>query len=126
MGNLTRNFSRHEFKCHCCGGVPSDEVLLQIARPLQALRDTLNEVYPGTRIEIRSGFRCKTHNKAIGGALHSRHMLGLAVDCHVPRMQPEEFAEWAAKIPEFEQSGIGVYPTWVHLDVGRSRRWRKK
>jgi hypothetical protein len=39
-------------------------------------------------------------------------------------MYPHELASYVeANIPEFENGGIGIYPSWVHVDLGPRRRW---
>lgn len=89
---------------------------------LQALRDRM-----GKPLTISSGFRCKRHNRAIGGAKDSLHTLAMAADVLVPEgWTPEAFAELAESIDVFRTGGIGVYPTWVHVDVRTTgpARWR--
>ncbi len=114
MGDLSTHFSRREFACKgrkCCGhSAPVDATLVL---GLQALRDMV-----GAPLRISSGFRCNRHNKAIGGAKKSYHTVGMAADVMAPvGWRPEELALVAAEIPAFGQGGIGVYDTYVHLDV---------
>jgi len=123
MGDLTRNFSRSEFACkgkNCCGG--STPVQPALATGLQEIRDKI-----GKPLTISSGFRCKTHNRAIGGAENSQHCLGTAVDLLCPDdWTPAQLAGLAETIPVFEQGGIGIYKSWVHLDIRQERaRWQK-
>ena len=73
MGDLSRNFSRHEFACKCgCGEAEVSPFLIE---QLQKLRD-----YTGEPVRITSGRRGETHNAAVGGAKNSQHLLGLAAD----------------------------------------------
>jgi len=66
------NFSRHEFRCPCCGrGVVSLALVL-------ALED-VRSLY-GRPVRITSGWRCQTHNREVGGHPQSRHMVGCAAD----------------------------------------------
>jgi zinc D-Ala-D-Ala carboxypeptidase len=122
MGDLSKNFSRSEFACKgraCCNhSAPIHPVLVEA---LQELRDQVN-----VPLSITSGFRCNKHNKDIGGALKSLHTLGMAVDvaCTWGAVSPEKLAQAAKNIPAFEQGGIGVYPSWVHLDVRTSGKAR--
>ena len=70
---------------------------------------------------------CNRHNKAVGGAEQSFHTLGMAADVSCPAgVSPEELAVIAEEIPLFREGGIGVYASWVHLDVRQSgkARWR--
>ena len=81
----------------------------------------------GKPLSITSGFRCNRHNKAVGGAEQSFHTLGMAADVSCPAgVSPEELAVIAEEIPLFREGGIGVYASWVHLDVRQSgkARWR--
>lgn len=123
MGDLTKNFNREEFACKgekCCGH--SAPVHLGLAHGLQILRDLLDRP-----IIITSGFRCRFHNKKIGGSLHSYHCIAMAADIIVPGFTPDEIANWAEKIGVFRNGGIGIYSDWVHLDVRSNgpARWTK-
>ena len=114
MGDLSRNFSRSEFACQggdaCCGG--SSPVSRDLIEALQELRDMV-----GKPLVITSGFRCRKHNREIGGATESQHCLGTAADIQCPGLPPEVLAESAATVERFRQGGIGVYRRWVHVDV---------
>lgn len=66
---------------------------------------------------ITSWLRTEEHNKAIGGSIHSAHLVGLATDFVPTKMTPDEAR---AKI-----KAAGVYPgrteldakTWCHYDL---------
>ncbi len=123
MGDLSKNFSRSEFACkgtNCCGH--SAPVQPELIYALQALRDQLN-----LPLSITSGFRCNRHNESVGGADRSFHTLGMAADVACPDgMKAEDLAQAAEAIAAFQQGGIGIYPSWVHLDVRTTgkARWR--
>lgn len=123
MGDLSKNFSRSEFACkgtNCCGH--SAPVQPELISALQALRNQLN-----LSLSITSGFRCNRHNESVGGAARSLHTLGMAADVACPEgMTAEDLAQAAETIPAFQQGGIGIYPSWVHLDVRTTgkARWR--
>jgi len=123
MGDLSKNFSRSEFACkgtNCCGH--SAPVQPELISALQALRNQLN-----LPLSITSGFRCNRHNESVGGAARSFHTLGMAADVACPEgMTAEDLAQAAEIIPAFQQGGIGIYPSWVHLDVRTTgkARWR--
>ena len=124
MGDLSRNFNRSEFACKgedCCGH--SAPVHPDLIEALQALRDRI-----GKPLSITSGFRCNRHNQAIGGEDHSFHTLGMAADVACPDgISPGQLAALAEGIDLFREGGIGIYPSWVHLDVRKNgkARWRK-
>ena len=114
MGDLSKNFSRSEFACkgtNCCGH--SAPVQPELISALQGLRDQLN-----LPLSITSGFRCIRHNESVGGADRSFHTLGMAADVACPDgMTAEDLAQAAEAISAFQQGGIRIYPSWVHLDV---------
>jgi zinc D-Ala-D-Ala carboxypeptidase len=121
MGDLSANFSRIEFACKCgratCKGV---EIQRSIVDALQQLRDAL-----GLRVSIVSGVRCKAHNKAIGGAPNSQHVLGIAADIHVERITPEKLYAIVDAIPAFRNGGVGYGFGRFHVDTRAGRaRWR--
>lgn len=122
---LSTNFSRHEFVCrgkNCCGG--SAPINLDLVFSLQALRDLC-----GQPLQILSGFRCLTHNRAIGSEDTSQHVLGNAADVAIPDgFTVEQFAELAEQIPDFAGGGVGRYPLrkFIHVDVRNEvARWVK-
>ena len=74
-------------------------------------------------------FRSPEHNKAIGGASESQHVLGTAADIVVDGLTPKQVhAEIEKLIAEgkMREGGLGLYATWVHYDVrGTKARWTK-
>ncbi len=108
-----QNFTPGEIACRHCGELVLNPASLDA---LQRLRDAW-----GRPIVITSGHRCAAHNKAVGGAPHSRH-LGLAFDCVCPAPLQDAFIK-AAETAGF--TGIGRYPArgFVHLDRGPRRTW---
>jgi hypothetical protein len=69
MGDLSKNFSRHEFACDCGCGLDSINPL--IVEILQDIRDRFGKKLT---IHERGGCRCKALNKLAGGAPESRHL----------------------------------------------------
>lgn len=120
MGDLTKNFSRWEFRCRCgrrdCDAAPLD---MRLVTALQALRDLI-----GAPIHINSGVRCVRHNRRVGGVRNSRHLEGIAADIRCDELTPVELKKFAEEIPEFANGGIGIYDWGIHVDVrGRRARW---
>ena len=121
---LTKNLTRDEFACQgedCCDH--SSPISLLLVASLQELRNKL-----GSGIEVTSGFRCVKHNKRVGGAASSFHCLGLAADVKASNgTSPKDLARLAEEIYPFQKGGIGIYRSWIHLDVRNSgpARWTK-
>lgn len=110
MGDLSKNFSRYEFTCHC--GCGFDRVDLRLVRALQVLRDRI-----ARPIHVLSGCRCQEHNRAVDGSPKSQHLHGRAADVMAVRIKPRDLAVIARGIEEFSRGGIGIYPWGVHVDV---------
>ena len=114
MGDLTRNFSRHEFACKCgCGFDTVDTVTLSI---LQHLRD-----HWAKPIDISSGCRCPMYNAsdAVKGSKHSKHMEGRAADFTVQDVPPKTVQKYLTHILDSvdEGNGIGSYNDFTHMDT---------
>lgn len=110
---LSANFKSTEFDCHgsgCCSSTKVDEKLVEY---LQKIRDHF-----GKSVNINSGYRCKTHNAAVGGASASNHMGGKAADIRISGVTPLEVAQYAEHIGML---GIGVYSWGVHVDTRTSK-----
>jgi len=111
MGDLSKNFSMHEFACQCgqCGSTGAEMEPTLITK-LQQLRD-----FYGQPLIINSAFRCKDYNLAIGGAPASRHMTGEAVDIQCGFAGMRHHIVRLAMLLNF--GGVGIANTFVHLDV---------
>lgn len=118
MGDLSANFSTHEFRCKC----GCNEVLIHrdLVQGLQRLRQIA-----ASPIHIKSAFRCAKHNAEIGGASKSLHVEGKAADIVIEGKSLKEMYSLAFLIPEFRNGGIGLYPEgFIHVDVRESPgRW---
>lgn len=111
---LSENFRAREFrcKCGCCKTALIDDVLVA---QLQAIRNHF-----GKSVNITSGYRCVSHNKAVGGDPNSSHMQGMAADIVVPGVKPRAVAQFA------ESMGIvrvGLYDDFVHIGSGTVKRY---
>lgn len=106
MGDITNNFSRHEFKCPCCGAEGVSQILVQT---LQDARDDY-----GQPINVSSGFRCQRHNAMVGGSENSSHLTGMGADilCKDPG---DRFELLTVVLRYFDR--VGVYARHLHVDV---------
>lgn len=103
-----------EFACKCgkCETKPAD-ISQNLIYQLQKLRDGL-----GLPIKITSGYRCPDHNKAIGGAKRSQHILGKAVDLDVSHLSVGARYRLIQLIFDFGVfKGIGIGDNKLHIDV---------
>ena len=53
----------------------------------------------------------------------SYHHKGMAADLRIMNVSVRKLRDAALA---FHQGGVGTYPTWVHIDVGPFRTWRRK
>jgi uncharacterized protein YcbK (DUF882 family) len=114
---ITENFKLEEFYCSCCKTVGALGRIELLAAKLELLRAVWNKP-----MVIVSGYRCSKYNEKCGGAKKSRHMHSDAADIRIEGITPEEVAK-AADLLGFD--GIGVYPTFTHVDLrGYKARWR--
>ena len=107
---LSKNFILSEFACK--DGSKEIAVDYELVQLLQKLRDSL-----GKPITITSGYRTVAYNKKCGGISTSHHLTGKAADIKVFGMTPLQVALAADKMGF---KGIGVYPTFTHVDVAGS------
>lgn len=116
MGDLSKNFSKKELACKCCGKFI---LSLELIAGLQELRDRAK-----CPLHINSGTRCSKHNKEVGGTSNSQHLFGRAADVWADNLTPQELYKLAENIKVFRDGGIGLYNTFIHVDVRRGRsRW---
>ena len=117
MGNLSENFSRHEFECRCCGRLVLD---MDLVDALQELRDAA-----GGPIRVNSGYRCPEHNRKVGGSPTSQHLVGKAADIVIEGYSVIQMFAMAIQIKRFHDGGIGRYhaQNFIHVDV---RGWRSR
>ena len=106
------SFSPAEIACRGTGAI---KINTEAMDKLQSLRNRL-----GKPLIVRSGYRSPSHNRAVGGAPASKHMLGTAFDIAMSNHDPVAFAE-AARAVGF--LGFGTYPRsgFMHIDLGPAR-----
>lgn len=109
MADRWPHFSRHEFACRDgCGADIVHPALLDLLEALRTLKDR--------PVRIVSGVRCCPHNRAVGGALRSQHVHGLAADI------PRDLGLTVAQAKALGFKGIGVRAgIVVHVDVRREQ-----
>jgi uncharacterized protein YcbK (DUF882 family) len=111
---LTQNFRVREFAC--TDG--SDPIFIdtELVNVLQKIRNHFGKV------TITSAYRTPTKNKAVGGTVYSQHLYGRAADIKVSGATPKKVAAYAETI--LKNGGIGIYKSFVHIDVRETKsRW---
>lgn len=122
-------FKLDEFKCKHCGQIPNGNPPDELIDVLCEIREHFNKP-----LIIRSGYRCATHNKAVGGATNSFHTKGNAVDFTIKDTKTMEVYNYVIKAYGERLYGIAKkinpnndYAGFVHLDTrGYKARWDYK
>jgi hypothetical protein len=142
--SLSPNFIIEEFDCRDGSEVPARlerDIALLVAVWLQPMRDEFGPLH------VVSGYRTPQHNKRVGGARFSVHLLRTDLPARKggsvakaaagdivgrrPGATPRALAAWArrhrarhAQLGRAGRGGIGEYATFVHVDTGPLRDWR--
>jgi uncharacterized protein YcbK (DUF882 family) len=95
--------------------------LLDLVTAVQGRLETRQTVH------VISGYRsphtnAALHQKSEGVASHSLHMVGEAMDIRIPGVELADLRDAGLGLG---RGGVGFYPgsDFVHVDVGRVRRW---
>ena len=123
---MTKNFKIKEFECKgdCECKMPLEvyENIIKLAGQLQFLRD-----YTGRAVRINSAYRSPEHNAKVGGSKTSQHLLGKAADITIDSLKPIEvftLIEDLIDLGLMIQGGLGLYDTFVHYDIRKTKsRW---
>jgi len=122
---LTQNFHLAELQCNDGTPVPEEfhANALAICERAQALRDIVGP------LKVVSGYRTPAWNSRVGGARKSQHLTASALDLrsalHPSSTLHALYLDLIRK-GEVPDGGLGFYPTFIHIDVGRPRRWTVK
>lgn len=112
MLQLSDHFSSHEFACRC--GCGEKDVSPKLITLLELIRARVK-----APVLIMSGRRCAKHNAAVGGAKNSQHVRGTAADIQVTGLSPQ-YLKTVINIIHAQGThvgGLGVYKTFIHVDV---------
>lgn len=109
-------FRPEELACKGTGALLFDDAT---GRALDRLRDRF-----GGPLRVVSGYRSPQHNAAVGGAVGSLHMKGLAVDIDTSGLNAARLAKLLDLARQEGFAGVGLYRSFVHLDRGPRRVWR--
>jgi uncharacterized protein YcbK (DUF882 family) len=121
---MTTNFSPFEFRSKDGTDVPPELMgnLHELAKNLQVIRDHIGEP-----LQILSGYRSPAHNKKVGGKKASYHLKAMAADLTCKSLTPKKLHALILtliKNGRVKNGGLGLYPGFVHYDIGpANRRW---
>lgn len=124
-GQMTEHFNIKEFKCKANGEVLLNADFIDHVQRLEVFRVWYKRV-----MIVNSGYRTPEYNASVGGATHSKHLLGIASDIALPMSEfsaysKERQEEYLQHVKEKWTElcnadglggGIGFYDTFVHLD----------
>lgn len=113
---VSTNFKVREFAC----ADGSDPVFIspELVSVLQKIR-----AHFGKPVTITSAYRTPAHNKKVGGVADSQHLFGVAADIKVKGISPRTVGQYAEQLLT-GKGGIGVYDSFVHIDVRSTKaRW---
>lgn len=109
---LSPHFNKNEFACPCCGACKIEWDFLAV---LERVRCDLD-----SPIFINSGYRCKNHNRKVGGSQTSYHLRGMAADIRcTPDLMPK-----LGQLCEITFPGLIQYQTHWHVDI-RPKKYHK-
>lgn len=100
------NFLPAELACNGTGELKAWSETLDL---LEFIRGEL-----GGPLIVNSFYRSLKHNSKVGGSPRSQHLLGRAADLRATRWGVYKIKELALK---FNVRGIGLYDTFVHVDM---------
>jgi uncharacterized protein YcbK (DUF882 family) len=118
--NNAINKINYLLRCHYTNEiVPVDIKLLDLLCDIKDIFGKNKEVH------IISGYRSQAYNEYLRSlgrkvAKDSLHIYGLAIDFSIPGVNNTELSNIAKS---FSAGGVGKYPEFVHIDLGRIRYW---
>ena len=118
-GNLkvSNNFRVKEFACN--DGTDPVFICRTLVFILQKVRDHFKKP-----VTINSGYRTPIYNAKVKGAALSQHLYGRAADISVEGVAPQEVYDFVCALMP-DMGGVGLYPTFVHIDTRAEKsRWK--
>jgi len=94
--------------------IPSLGVLKNLKTIATTLEGYRNKYFKNKPITITSGWRSVSYNGKLGGAPHSYHCKGLALDFVVAEFTPKQVQK---VLDPIHGGGMEYAPTWTHIDA---------
>ncbi len=110
----------------CKDGNPVPQEFYPNAEAICKRADKLRELL-GVPLHVNSGYRTAAYNKHVGGKPHSEHLTASALDLRCHEWTPAQMAdlyEGLIRLGIVPDGGIGRYDSFIHIDIGKPRRWR--
>ena len=112
----TKNFKASEFACKHCG---QNGIKQEVINLCQKIRDAL-----GVPVRVNSGYRCATHNAAVGGVRGSKHTLGMAADLSSSVNARDMFdtvkkLQARGDLPELGYCILYKKKNFIHVDIAK-------
>lgn len=119
MAKISEHFDEDEFRCHCCGKLPSEGIDYNLVALLEDIRANA-----GAPINLNCAYRCDSHNAEVGGVPGSQHNANpcTAADIDATDIGVEKLAQIAENCGA---DGVGRYygDMFVHVDVRAGRTY---
>lgn len=116
---ITEHFRYTDLICPCCDLVMLTPGVFRHMAELEELRRRV-----GFGIIVTSGYRCRAHNRAVGGVPRSWHLL-FATDMVPADGDISKLTAMEAAARELKFGGIGLYENHIHVDLRPARTiWR--
>ena len=111
---------RYLLRCHFTNIVKPVSI-----KVIDLLWEVKTRLDPRSEINIISGYRSVEYNEYLRSlgrhvADNSLHLTGLAIDFALPGIPTYELSKTASQL---QAGGVGLYPDFVHIDVGPVRHW---
>ena len=119
---VTEHFRLAESACPCCQRVRVTEATAAFWRKRELVRQRW-----GGPVIVSSGYRCRDHNAAVGGAEDSRHLHGDGEDWTIldstmsPQLRAGAYGQLADIAQDVGFSGVIVYDDHIHVDDSPER-----
>lgn len=125
MNGPSPHLSWAELGCKDGTAYPAEFIQDGRVHRLAVLFEAIRAVCGHQPIAVVSAYRSPSHNRKIGGAKHSQHVQGRALDLRPPKGWSvarfhQRIRQLAPSLPDLK--GIGRYASFVHVDIRPTER----
>lgn len=125
MTGPSRHLTWRELACKDGTAYPAEFITDGRAGRLAAVFEAIRASCGHQPLTVLSAYRSPAHNRTVGGARHSQHVQGRALDLRPPQgwtvtQFHQRIKELVPALPELK--GLGKYATFVHVDIRPSSR----